>query len=262
MFFVASKIFWLFASPLHLLLIALLAGLILGPVWRRGRALAMVAAIALALIVFSPASALLIRPLEDRFPEKSAIMPPPKGIIVLGGAVDEGVALARDQVALNEAAERMTEGAALARLYPQAILVFSGGSGALIDNTAREADVARRLWRELGVPDSRMRFEDRSRNTYENAVFTKELVHPQKGDKWLLVTSAYHMPRAMGVFRAQGMDPEAFPVDYRTFGNDRDFRPPGDGARAIVNFETAAREWVGLLAYRLTGKTDALFPAP
>lgn len=262
MFFVAAKIFWLFASPLHLLLILLLAGLILSPRWRHGRALALASAIALALIVFSPVSALLIRPLENRFPEKSKIMPPPRGIIVLGGAVDEGLTRARDQVALNEAAERMTEGVALARFYPQALLVFSGGSSALIDDTAREADVARRLWRELGVTENRMLFEDRSRNTYENAAFTKKLIDPKKGERWLLVTSAFHMPRAMGIFRALGMEVEAFPVDYRTFGDARDFLPPGDGARAILNFETAAREWTGLLAYRLTGKTGALFPAP
>ncbi len=262
MFFVAAKIFWLFASPIHLLPILLLAGLILSPRWRPGRALALVSAIALALIVFSPASALLIRPLEDRFPQKSEIMSPPKGIIVLGGAVDEQITRARDQVTLNEAATRMTEGAALARLYPQALLVFSGGSGALIDSSAREANVARRLWRELGVPESRMLFEDRSRNTFENAFFTRELVRPQKGEKWLLVTSASHMPRAIGVFRALGVDPEAFPVDYRTAGDATDFRPPGDGAAAIVNFETAKREWVGLLVYRLTGKTRVLFPGP
>lgn len=262
MFFVAAKIFWLLASPLHLLLILLLAGLILSPLWRHGQALALAAAIALALIVFSPASALLIRPLEDRFPGKSEIMPPPTGIIVLGGAVDEGVARARDQVALNDAAERMTEGAALARLYPEARLVFSGGSSALIDDTAKEADVARRLWRELGVPESQTLFEDRSRNTYENALFTKELIDPKNGERWLLVTSAFHMPRAVGIFRALGIEVEAFPVDYRTFGDARDFRPPGDGARAILNFETAAREWTGLLVYRLAGKTGVLFPAP
>jgi uncharacterized SAM-binding protein YcdF (DUF218 family) len=262
MFFVAAKIFWLLASPLHLLLILLLAGLVLSPRWRRGRTLALAAAIVLAVIVFSPASALLIRPLEDRFPKKSEIMAPPRGIIVLGGGEDEGVTRARDQVTLNEAAERMTEGAALARLYPQAVLVFSGGSAALIDNAAKEADVARRIWRELGVPESQMLFEDRSRNTYENARFTKELIAPKTGERWLLVTSAFHMPRAMGIFRALGMEVEAFPVDYRTFGDARDFNPPGDGARAILNFETAAREWAGLLVYRLTGKTDALFPAP
>jgi uncharacterized SAM-binding protein YcdF (DUF218 family) len=262
MFFTASKIFWLFASPLHLALILLVAGLLLSRRWRHGRALALAAAAGLALIVFTPISALLLRPLEDRFPARSAIMAPPKGIIVLGGALDERVTAARDQVALNEAGERMTAGASLARLYPQAMLVFSGGSGALIDDSAKEADAARRLWRELGVPDSRMVFEDRSRNTFENAAFTKKLVDPKPGETWLLVTSAYHMPRSIGIFRAQGMNPVAFPVDYRTFGNAEDCKPPADGSLAIRNFETAVREWIGLLAYRLTGKSDALFPAP
>jgi uncharacterized SAM-binding protein YcdF (DUF218 family) len=262
MFFTASKIFWLFASPLHLALILLVAGLLLSRRWRHGRAWALGAAAALLLVVFTPVSALLLRPLEDRFPTRSAIMPPPKGIIVLGGALDERVSAARDQVALNEAGERMTAGATLARLYPQAILVFSGGSGALIDNSAKEADAARRLWRELGVPDSQMVFEDRSRNTFENAAFTKKLVDPKPGETWLLVTSAYHMPRSIGIFRAQGMNPVAFPVDYRTFGNAEDWKPPADGSLAIRNFETAVREWIGLLAYRLTGKSDALLPAP
>jgi len=262
LFFIASKIFWLFASPLHFLLIALLASLALAPRWRPGRTLALTAAVALALIVFSPISALLLRPLEDRFPRLSETMPPPKGIIVLGGALDERISLARDQVMLNEAAERMTAGAALARLYPHALLVFSGGSGALIDDSAREADVARKLWRELGVPDSQMRFEDRSHNKFENAKFTQELVNPRQGESWLLVTSAYHMPRSIGIFRALGMEMRAFPVDYRTLGDAGDWRPPGDAARAALNFETAAREWVGLLVYRLTGKTRTLLPAP
>ena len=107
-----------------------------------------------------------------------------------------------------------------------------------------------------------MVFEDRSRNTFENAVYTKALVKPRKGEDWLLITSAYHMPRAMGIFRALGMEPIAFPVDYRTYGDSNDFRPPADGTLAVRNFETAAREWVGLLVYRLTGKTDLLLPAP
>jgi uncharacterized SAM-binding protein YcdF (DUF218 family) len=262
MFFPVSKIFWFVASPLHLLVFCLVIGLLLAPRWRMGRPLAFVAAFLLALIVFSPISSLLLRPLEDRFPRHSEIMAPPKGIIVLGGALDERISGARDQATLNKAAERMTAGAMLARLYPQAILVFSGGSGALIDDQAREADTARRLWRELGVPEHQMVFEDRARNTFENAVFTKKLIDPKKGEDWVLVTSAYHMPRSMGIFRAQGLDPIAFPVDYRTYGNNEDYRPPADGSLAIRNFETATREWIGLLVYRLDGKTNALLPGP
>ncbi|MGO9941839.1 MAG: YdcF family protein [Rhodoblastus sp.] len=262
MFFVVSKLVWFIASPLHLLLIALGAGLFFASRRWYGRPLAIAAATGLALMAFSPLGVLLLRPLEDRFPMQSPIMAPPKGIIVLGGALDERTTAARGQTSLNEAAERMTAAAALARRYPQALLVFSGGSGSLIDGSVKEAQTAHRVWSELGVPESQMMFEDQSRNTYENAVFTQKLVHPRKDDKWLLVTSAYHMPRSIGIFRALGMNPLAFPVDYRTDGNDEDYRPPVDGTLAMRNVETALREWVGLVAYRLTGKTDALFPAP
>ncbi len=154
----------------------------------------------------------------------------------------------------------MTAGVALARAFPRAKLVFSGGSGSLLPQDETEADAARKFWRELGVPDSQMMFEDKSRNTWENALFTQKLVHPGAGERWLLVTSAWHMPRAMGIFRALGMNPVAFPVDFRTFGTDEDLKPPGDGAMAVRNAETAIREWIGLIAYWLTGKTDALLP--
>ncbi len=261
MFFVVSKILWFFASPLHVLLIGLGIGLSF-PGRRFGRPLALAAAAGLALTAFTPLSSAVMRPLEDRFPRQSQVMPPPKGIIVLGGAVDERIAHDRGQVSLNEAADRMTEAAALARLYPNALLVFSGGSGALLHTSIKEAQVARELWSELGVPENQMVFEDQSRNTFENALFTQKLAHPQKDERWLLITSAYHMPRAMGIFRSLGMNPVAYPVDYRTYGNAEDWRPPGDSSLAIRNFETAAREWLGLVAYRLSGKTKALFPAP
>ncbi len=262
MFFVLSKIFWFLAAPLHLGLICIGWGLWRSRQGRGGRGWTGFGLGFLALLAFAPLSAALLRPLEDRFPVLGYDMPPPDGIIVLGGAVDERIALARGQVALNEAAERMTAGAALARAFPAAKLVFSGGSGALIANSAPEAEVARKLWRQLGVPESQMTFEDKSRNTYENALFTQKLVHPQAGERWLLVTSAWHMPRAIGIFRALGMKPIAFPVDFRTYGTAEDWRPPGDGALALRNGETALREWVGLIAYRLTGKTDAILPGP
>jgi uncharacterized SAM-binding protein YcdF (DUF218 family) len=262
MFFIVSKLFWFIASPLHFLLIALGVGLLFTPRYAFGRPLALIAATGLALIALTPLDALLLRPLEDRFPTQSPVMTPPKGIIVLGGALSERITRARDQVALGNAAERMTAAATLARLYPNALLVFTGGSNSLLDDSDKEATAAHRLWSELGVPESQMRFEDQARNTYENAIFTQNLVHPRKDEKWLLVTSAFHMPRSIGIFRAQGMNPLAYPVDYRTDGARTDLLPPIDGAQAIQNVETALREWVGLVAYRLTGKTDAFFPAP
>ncbi len=186
----------------------------------------------------------------------------PTGIIVLGGALETIVSSARGEVALNEAAERMTATAELARRYPDARIVFSGGTGNLFYDDVTESSLAERLFVSFGIPKERLTLEDRSRDTDENGRFTKELVKPKPGERWLLVTSAHHMPRAVGVFRATGFPVEAFPVDYRTRGAIDIARPFSNVADGLRRSDTAMREWVGLAVYRLTGRTSALFPAP
>ena len=264
MFYVLSKVLWIVAVPTNLLLLLLATGILLGWTrWRRtARWMATAATVLLCIEAFTPLGPAMLSPLEERFPKAAADIAAPTGIVVLGGAVDEDLTQQRDQVVLTESAARMTEGVALARRFPQARLVFSGGSGHLGEVKTTESDVARRLWLELGVPEARMAFESRSRNTHENALFTKELVKPKPGETWLLVTSAYHMPRSMGIFRQAGFPVIPYPVDYRT--------APGSAARKAEFFaswnmrtvDTAAREWAGLAAYWLTGRTDALFPGP
>ena len=117
----------------------------------------------------------------------------------------------------------MTAGVELARRYPSALLVFTGGPGGLLGEGPAEAIGARKLWLSLGVPEERMMFEAKSRNTWENALFTRVLVKPKPGETWLLVTSAWHMPRSIGIFRHLGFDVIPYPVAYRTFGDERDF---------------------------------------
>ena len=142
-------------------------------------------------------------------------------------------------------------------------LVFTGGSANLRgDASLDEARGVRDLWLALGVPPQRMTLEDRSRNTYENAVFTRDIVKPRAGERWLLVTSAAHMPRSVGIFRRAGWPVTAYPVDYRTYGDGRDAKPTTEALDAFRRLDVAMHEWVGLVAYRLTEKTDALFPAP
>jgi uncharacterized SAM-binding protein YcdF (DUF218 family) len=184
------------------------------------------------------------------------------GIIVLGGSTDELIEDARGQVTLTDAGERLTTGAALARRFSQARLVFTGGSAPLVGGNLTEANSARRFWTELGVPQEQAIYEGRSRNTYENATFTRDLVQPKAGETWLLVTSAMHMPRSIGVFRKAGFTLAAYPTDYRTLGGAHDFMPSLEASRSMRNLDIAAHEWVGLVGYWLTGKTDALFPAP
>ena len=262
--FLASKLFWFAVRPNTLALVLALVGLAL--VWggrrRWGRWLMLAGLGYYAIILVSPASQWITMPLEDRFARPN---PPPAhvdGVVVLGGAVDQVLTEAHGIPALNGAAERMTEMLVLARRYPEARLVFTGGQGTFIQGEVTESDVARRLWTEMGLPEGRVIYEDRSRNTHENAVLTRDLVRPRPGETWLLVTSAQHMPRAMGVFRQAGWPgPVPWPVNYTSGGTPRAWYDAPFPTR-LNQFEGSLREWVGLVAYRLLGRTDALFPGP
>jgi len=263
-FFVLAKILGFFALPSNIFISAGLLGVILMATRfaRAGRRLAVTALILIALFGLSPFGNAIILPLEERFPPWDASRGAPAGIISLGGALDTVVSPARGEVALNEAAERVTSIAELARRYPDARIVFTGGSGRIVYDGVSEAELAVRLFASFGIAKERIILEDKSRDTLENARFTKALVQPKPGERWLLVTSAHHMPRSIGLFRAEGFPVEAFPVDYRTRGAIdilRPFSSVGDGLRRT---DTAMREWVGLLVYRLSGRTAELFPGP
>ncbi len=264
MFFILSKVLGLFAVPSNLTIVLGLLGVLLLAIGRAriGRFLTVVSLIALALLGLSPLGNALIIPLEQRFPPWDDTRGPPDGIVVLGGAISPDVSAARNDVALNEAAERVTAAVALARRYPAARIVYSGGSGALLFSEGSEAVSAVRIFESLGIAPERIIAEEQSRNTVENAVFSLLLAMPRPGERWLLVTSGYHMPRAMGVFRRAGFPVEAYPVDWRTRGPQDALRPFPTLSEGLERSDTALHEWVGLLVYWLTGRTAALFPGP
>ena len=264
MFFVLSKVLWVAAAPTNVMVGLACVGAAAALAGRRwGRRLCFAAVAALLLCGALPVGRLLLRVLEDRFPQAALDgTAPPAGIVVLGGAIDQVIGAARSQVTLGQAAARLTEGAALARRFPQAELVYTGGSNALVRQIGGEAEDARRLWIDLGVDPARIRIEDQSRNTEENARMARALVGPVAGQRWLLVTSAYHMPRSVGLFRAAGFDVVPVPVDYRSTGGWRDLLPSSDLAAGLVTLDNATREWIGLVAYRLSGRISTLIPSP
>jgi uncharacterized SAM-binding protein YcdF (DUF218 family) len=264
MFFVISKLVWFVIAPINFIVLTGLFGLLL---WlagftKTGRVFTCIGVFAMVLACFSPLGAALTRPLEDRFPVPPKDMPAPTGIIVLGGALDEQLTEARGQPTMMTGAARLTAGVELARRYPQAKLIFTGGSANLTKEAPGESKGVHNLWLALGVPESQMSFEGKSRNTWENGVFTHDLIAPKPGDHWLLVTSAWHMPRSVGIFRTLGFDVTAYPVDFLTFGDARDWKPTPVVIDDLTMLNFAIHEWVGLVAYYFTHKTDALFPAP
>jgi uncharacterized SAM-binding protein YcdF (DUF218 family) len=265
-FFFVSKIFWMFASPISLLLFAALVGVLLcfGRRARFGRGLALTAILILLAAAILPVGVLLIAPLEDRFPVPPLDLPAPEGIIVLGGAINDPISQARQQTIFNEGGERLTEAVVLAKRYPQARVVYTSGSSSFAAGaTSTEALQARKLMSQMGIAPERVTIEDKSRNTDENARFTAAIVHPQPSQRWIVVTSAFHIPRAMGIFEKAGFHPIAYPVSFRTRGQWRDdLRLTFDPVRTLRTFEIAVHEWIGLVAYWVSGRSNHLFPGP
>lgn len=263
MLFVLSKTIGFFSIVSNVLVsIGLLGVLLLFTPWRRlGRVLLVLSIVLIAVAGFTPIGPLLLLPLEDRFPVWDASRGPPDGIVVLGGALDPEVTRARHSVALTDAAERITAAVELGRLYPQARIIFSGGT-ANLGGGLPEAPSAVKEFEALGLEHGRVVAEEQSRNTVENAAYSRVLADPKPGEKWLLVTSAFHMPRAIGAFRAAGFDIEAYPVDFHTIGWADARRPFWTLSRGLMATDFAVHEWIGLVAYWLDGRTSELFPGP
>lgn len=264
MFFYASKLFWFFVQPINLAIFLVLIGLVAGMFrWRR----AMFAGVALGgavlfLSAWTSLGALMLHPLEERFTRPADPPASVAGIIVLGGGFEGAINLARGGYELNSAGDRFVETAVLARRYPDATVLVSGGTGALVLEGEADATTAERLLTGLGVAPDRLVLESRSRNTDENARFSYELARPAAGGTWLLVTSAFHMPRAVALFRKAGFDVIAWPTDYRTSGREGFGLFRDNPIDALQNMSLALREWLGLIAYRLSGRIDRLLPEP
>ena len=264
MFFVLSKTLGTMLLPINFLIgIGVLGAiLLLTRCARFGRRLLVVSVVLLALCGFSPIGRLLILPLEQRFPAWDPSRGAPDGIVVLGGSIDEDLSAARGRTVMPRAADRIVAAAELARQYPKARVVFSGGSANLLfDDSIKEADFALATLENLGVSKERLTAERLSRNTVENAEFVKAVISPRPGERWLLVTSAFHMPRSVGLFRKAGFPVEAYPVDWRA-SRSHAFQFSSVAVQGLERTDIAVREWIGLAAYRLTGKIDTFLPGP
>jgi uncharacterized SAM-binding protein YcdF (DUF218 family) len=262
MTFIFGKLVWAVTQPGNLLLLCLLAGVFLllrGR--RRGELLVVISAIGLLLLAVAPIGSAMTLVLEQRFPRPPKLPDRIDGILVLGGAVDTRISLAYGEAAFNSSIARVFAGVALARKHPEAKLALVGGEGEFFPIGFAEARATQGFVLEEGIPATRIILEDRSRSTHENAIFAKELIRPGAGQNWVLVTSAFHMPRAVAAFRAVDWPVIPYPVDFKV--------DPKTGLRANFSLldglgasTLAGKEWAGLVGYRLLGWTRELFPAP
>jgi len=263
LFFLASKLFWLFFSPGTLLVLLIVGSWLLSlSRWQKlGRHVLAGTTLLTLLLAFVPVGSWLIYPLEQRFSMHPAAAEQPDGIVLLGGSFSLRISENRQQIHMTATSERVLAFLELARRYPDARLVFTGGSGNPGFQEAREADLAKELFLNVGLDEERLVFERESRNTYENARNTTAMIEHSADETWLLITTSYHMPRSFGAFCQQGWKMVPYPVDYQTLqGELLTFNLGFVGH--LGGLEQALREWIGLLAYRLTGKTNRLVPGP
>lgn len=268
MFFFLSKIFWILVAPTNLLVILGLAGVLFlfTRMRRTARSLVSISLVGLFLAAFSPVGEWVLGPLENRFPQIAELDRSSfDGVIVLGGATNIHITQLRDEPTVGDAAERIFKLIELARLFPEKIIAFSGGGGLGQDGVGpatREADVIKTLLERAGLPTDNIIFERESLNTWQNAENLRGILEPDPDTRWLLVTSAFHMPRAVGVFRQAGYNVIAYPVDFRSGSFIASFAGGATGASKMAMLDQAVREWIGMTVYWLTGRSAAFFPGP
>ena len=262
MFFIFSKILWALITPLNFLWIAVIAGFTLR-FWKRqwGNRVLLTAALIFFVIGLLPIGYNMLVYLETRYERPETMPKQVDGIIVLGGAFNATLRDQTDKIAANGNINRMIDFVNLANKYPNAKLIFTGGSGSLLQPERKEADDAKEFLQMIGFERVKdVLFERKSRNTFENAKYSKNIAKPRAGQTWILVTSAFHMPRSMGIFKQQNWEVIPYPSGPRTYGQYR-FKPNVLGLLgSFITLDIALREFIGIAVYYFSGKSAFLLP--
>lgn len=255
--FYLSKLSFVIVQPLTWVVMLLVLAVAISMLSSRVSTVRTTLAIALTLLLligWLPLSNAALRSLEDRYQPLSGDLSKFTGMIVLGGAFAGDDGRAHEQIALGCSGERVVVPVPIMNQYPHMRLLFTGGEAALFPTGQSEAKAASRYFDRMGVAQSRIIYEDASRNTFENSQMSARLPGVDVKAPWLLVTSASHMPRAMATFAHAGWNVTAYPVDFTSAVAVSWFNYSlVGGANA---WQVALREWIGLLVYRITGRAE------
>ena len=261
MFFYLSKLFWIFFNPINLLVILLLIGIFFQLIKKKiYKKIYQINLILFFLIVFFPTGTYLLWKLENTYPKQEIANIDIDGVLILGAGIDEFMTYEYKQMILNDRIERITESAKIIKKFPNAKIIYSGGNGTFSKPKLKSDEVANIFYKQLGVNTDRIIFENKSRNTYENFIFSKKFIDADEG-KWLLITSAYHMKRAMSVAKKLNLNLIPYPVDFTL---QKDFKwkfwyHKINFLYNMNNFQLASHEYIGLIVYYLTKKSKITY---
>lgn len=261
LFFIATKVIWLFVQPDVWILLLCIAATVACYRGRLAVAKKILGALLALIVAISllPMGEWLMYPLETRFETPEPMPAQIDGIISLGGGELSYLAEQWQQPEFNQAVERYTVLIPLINQYPAAQVVVSSGSGSLGNQSQKGADVIKAFLQQQGVDTGKIIFERESRNTYENLLFSKAKLQASADARLLLVTSAYHMPRAVGVAKKLGLNVIPYPVDHYGLRHNI-FRIQFNFANNLLLLKEALHEYLGLLGYAVFGKSAGVFP--
>ena len=267
MFYYVSKIVWSIVNPVSVFGLLVIATCILcfTPL-RRLRNVFAGSVITISIIMMAvPFGALINWTVEYRFPAPETLPETIDGVIVLGGSIAPEATRHSGNYSVNASFDRVIAFAELANRFPDAKLVYTGGSHAWTPGIG-EAEIVEPLLKRMGVNTDRLVLETKSRNSYQNAAFSRTLLNPGDDETWIIVTSGYHMPRAIGAFRKTGWPDQliAYPVDLR---NAKGEKPPvllfsHNLIERLKSLSQSLHEVLGMVVYYLTDRSSEWFPAP
>ena len=257
MSFYLSKILWLIVNPFNIFIFITLFTMFLYLINFRRISLIiyLINFIFIALISFLPIGSYLTYIIEKEFHTNTKIPERVDGILILGGATNPLLFKEFDQISLNGSAERLVESVMIIRKFEKAKVIFSGGSGIVNRSDLGHSQVVKLFYKKMGVDINKIFFEDKSRNTHENIIYSKKIAKPKKNENWLLITSAFHMKRALLIAEKNNWKFIPYAVDFK---NIKEFKltPNLNLLSNLNSFQSGLHEWLGLVSYYLMGRTE------
>ena len=260
MSFYLSKILWLILNPFNFFIFVNIITIFLYFInfKRISLFIFLINFIFLLTISIFPIGNFLIHKIEKEYHLKNMVPNNLDGILILGGATSPTLFKEFNQVSVNDSAERLIESVKIIKEFKNSKIIFSGGSGVVGRPELGHAEAAKFFYKKMEINTDRIIFENKSRNTYENILFSNEIVNPRKNEKWLLITSASHMKRALLIGLKQDWKLIPYAVDFK-IRKKYEFKPSFNLLSNLNSFQQASHEWLGLISYYFMKRTDRIF---